>query len=526
MTTQLEETFRGLFADKKRFIETLLVIEDKQRQRVPFILNPIQQDILATETGRDISVKPAQTGFSSIKLAERLVDTLIVPGTNTVLIAYEDFITERLLSKTEFFYNHLASLEIPGFPVIHHDSTYEKTFRFYVDGRVISKSSMYIASARSYVAGRAETIHHLLCDEFAFWAIGSMERIFAPALDRVPPDGTVDVFSTPNGEDNDFCEMCQLAKEGNSVFAYHFYPWWMCPEYRIYLGDSRIKHIPETNQPEFRLSQDEERLVSIHSLTFDQIRWRRWKIKEKESLRRTGETRMLFSQEFPEDDISCFLATGDMFYDSVVVNEKAKDCYPADIHRDGMNIWYAPEEGKHYIVTIDPGQAKITQTSITVLMPPQPGNEHWKYCGRDAGLYSLEPTVAKAKEAAKYYNGSMVTWEANSHGLGIGPLIHYGNIYYRRDIVSGRVSSEPGWLTTGGARGTKDYMLHMLHRALPDMIVHDIEFISELRNIRQIGDKVISVGADDIHDSVAIGIVCNNPNPTQRGYQGRSGWKW
>jgi len=523
MITELEQTFRELFADKKRFIETLLVIENKQRQRVPFILNPIQQDVIATETGRDIDVKPAQAGHSSIKLGERLVDTLTVPGTNTVLIAYEDFITERLLSKVEFFYNHLASLGIPGFPTIHHDSTYEKTFRFYVNGRVISKSSIYIASARSYVAGRAETIHHLLCDEFAFWAVGSMERIFAPAMDRVPPDGTVDVFSTPNGEDNDFCEMYRLAVEGNSVFTPHFYPWWMCLDYTIPLGDPRIRHIPETDKPEFTLSQDEEQLVVNKGLSYDQIRWRRWKIKEKESLRRTGETRMLFAQEFPEDNVSCFLATGDMFYDPVVVNEKARGCYLAPIHQNGLSVWYPPEEGKSYIVTVDPGQAKVTQTAITVLMPPQPGNDHWKYCARDAGLYSLEPTVAKAREAARYYNGAMITWEANSHGLGIAPIIKYGNIYYRRDVVSGRISSEPGWLT--GPR-TKDYMLASLHRALPDMVVHDIEFITELRNIRQVGDKALSVGADDIHDSVAIGIVCNNPNPTIRGCLGKSGWKW
>jgi hypothetical protein len=523
MTTTLEQTFRELFSDRRKFIESLLMIEDKQRQRVPFVLNPIQQDAMVTETGRDIYVKPAQVGFSSLKLAERLIDTITVPGTNTVLIAYEDFITERLLSKTEFFYNHLAALEIPGFPTIYHDSTYEKTFRFYINGKVASKSSMYIASARSYVAGRAETIHHLLCDEFAFWAIGAKERIFMPAADRVPPDGTIDVFSTPNGEDNDFCEMYQLAKEGSSVFASHFYPWFIHPEYVILLGDSRIRHIPETNVPEFRLSQDEEQLAVIHRLTFDQIRWRRWKLKEKESFSRTGETRMLFLQEFPEDDVSCFLATGDMFYNPIVVNELARKCYPATIHRDGMDIWYPPEAAKHYIVTIDPGQAKVTQTAITVLMPPQPGNDNWKYCARDAGLYSLEPTVAKAKEAAKYYNGAMITWEANSHGLGIAPLMHYGNVYYRRDVVSGRVSSEPGWLTTPR---TKDYMLASLHRMLPDMVVYDIEFVSELRNIRQVGNKAISVGADDIHDSVAIGIVCNNPNPTQRGFMGKSGWKW
>jgi len=852
------ETLIELIRNERRFIEELLVIEDKQRQRVPFLLNPIQSDAIETATGRDIHVKPAQVGFSSLKLAQRLINTLTVPGTNTVLIAYEDFITERLLSKTEFFYNYLSSLGIPNFPAIHHDclpyhtkvqledgsfrsigqivnkqenvnvltcnlesgdvepkpitrwfkypsnhlwivlgsgykfshmmtpnhhilvgdkwimagdveigdttyhngfipnddqkqlivgsllgdasfsgvhgvkfaqanygyakfkhdilvgesselkteinhgyssnpiytfglhacpyfesygvgdldpkglavwycddgnynpsngsvcfhtecfdyqtqlymksilrqkfgvisevrpregyfylvvpnpkgsnnhdkffsliapyvpecmdyklpsefrrskyqwdtrfefglipykvnvkdvaltsdriynyeyslevadnhnfftsvglcknSTYEKTFRFYLNGKVASKSSIYIASARSYVAGRAETIHHLLCDEFAFWAPGAMERIFSPALDRVPPDGTVDVFSTPNGEDNDFCEMYRLAKEGKSIFTAHFYPWFMHPEYTIPFGDPRIVHIPETDCAKFDLSQDEEQLVANYGVTLGQIRWRRWKIKEKESLRRTGETRMLFAQEFPENDVSCFLATGDMYYDSVVVDEKARDCYPAPIHRNGLNVWFEPEEGKHYIVAIDPGQAKVTQTAITVLMPPQDGCDRWKYCARDAGLYTSDPTAAKAVEASIYYNNAMVTWEANSHGVALSsqgsPLRGRRNIYYRRDIVSGRQSSEPGWLTTSK---NKDYMFASLHRELPSMEVHDIEFVTECRSIRQIGNKIMSVGADDIHDSVAIAIVCNNPTPIKRGLVGSTGWKW
>lgn len=520
----IETVFRELIGDtnRQKFIETLLEIEDKSCQRVPFKLNPIQQDVHATETGRDIWVKPAQVGFSSERLATRLADTLTIPGTNTVLIAYEDFITERLLSKVEFFYNHLASLDIPGFPVIHHDSTYEKTFRFFVDGRIASKSSIYIASARSYVAGRAETIHHLLADEFPFWAEGSTERIFSPALDRVPPDGTCDVFGTPNGEDNDFCDMYRLAKEGKSVFTAHFYPWWMCPDYTIPLGDKRIhRYMPDTDKPQFQLTQDEEQLFVNHGLTYSQIRWRRWKILEKESLRRTGETRMLFSQEFPEDDVSCFLATGDMFYDTVVVDELAKGCYLAPTHRDGLNIWYEPEKGKSYIVTVDPGQAKITQSAITVLtfVDGKP-----KYCARDAGLYAAELTAYKTLEAAKHYNNAMITWEANSHGLALSVLLkNWKSLYYRTDIVSGRESMELGWLTTSK---TKDYMLHALHRVLPIMDVHDMEFVTQLRSLRMAGDKVISVGADDIHDSVAIGIVCNKPALAKRGYMGRSGYKW
>ena len=522
-----EQTLRELIKDDRKFIETLFVVENKQRRIVPFTYNDIQADVDSTETGMDIWIKPAQVGFSTERIAKRLKDTLTSPGTNTVLVAYEDFITERLLSKVQFFYNHLAGLNIPGFPEIHHDSTYEKTFRFYVNNRVVSTSSIYIASARSYVAGRAETIHHLLFDEAPFYVPNAMENILSPALDRVPPDGTVDIYGTPNGQENDFYDMYQLAKEGKSVFTAHCYTWFMHKEYVILLGDPRIgKFIPETNKPEFKLSQDEERLVTNHGLTFDQIRWRRWKIKQKMSLRRSGELVLLFSQEFPEDDVSCFLATGDMYFDDFLVNELTKNCHPAPHHREGLDIWYQPEKDKKYLVCIDPGQAKITKSAIGVLTFDQDGEGNYKprWCARDAGLYSPEVTVKKAIVASDYYNRAEIAWEANSHGLAITELLKRRRpIYFRKDIVSGMPTVEPGWLTTSK---NKDYMLQTVHKYLADFTCHDIEIAQQMRNHRLVGDKVVVVGANDILMSMAVGLCCMSPKPIKRGFIGRSGWRW
>ena len=522
-----EQTLRELIGNDRKFIEQLFVVENKQRRTIPFIYNDIQADVDATETGMDIWLKPAQVGFSTERIAKRLKDTLTCPGTNTVLIAYEDFITERLLSKVQLFYNHLAGLNIPGFPEIHHDSTYEKTFRFIVNGKVVSTSSIYIASARSYIAGRAETIHHLLADEFAFYPPKAMENIISPALDRVPPGGTADIYSTPNGEENDFCDMYQLAKEGKSVFTPHFYPWFAHKEYVIRLGDPRIiRYIPETNATEFKLSTEEENLIIKCELSFDQIRWRRWKIKEKESLRRSGEMALLFKQEFPEDDVSCFLATGNSYFDTLLVDKITKNCYPPIDSKDNLNIWYKPEKNVKYTVAIDPGQAKISQSAITVLTfdRDEYGNYKPRYCARDAGLYSPEVTAKKAVAASDYYNRAEIVWEANSHGLAITELLKNRRpIYFRKDIISGMQSMEPGWLTTSK---NKDYMLQTLTKYLYDLTCHDVEFVRQLRNYRLVGDKIEVVGADDILMSFAIGLVCSNPKPIKRGFMGRSGWKW
>jgi hypothetical protein len=536
-TQSAEEFFTEMILEKskRKFIETLFTIEDKSRKRMKFLLNPIQEDASNTETGRDIWVKPAQCGFSSYKLAQRLADTLTNPGTNTVLIAYEDFITERLLSKADFYYNNLVQLNIPGFPKVKHDSAYEKTYEF-VDqdsGKVLSKSSIYIASARSATAGRAKTIHHLLCDEFAFWVPGAIEKILLPALDRVPGDGTVDIFSTANGKGNSFYTMYKQAKEGRSTFTSHFYPWWMVNEYRIKVDDPRsigiIKFWSDINNPIFELTEEEARLMLTNKLTYEQIRWRRWKIKEKESLRigsSDEKARLLFPQEFPEDDVTCFLSAGNQFFDEKLIADIAKTNREPKAQLGTSKIWYQPTDpevgGARFELAIDPGQGKNTQSSLVVIgwLGPKP-----IWCARDSGLYLPELTWKKALALANHYNHCKITWEANSHGLAITALARgYRPIYWRKDIVDGQESMEPGWLTTSK---NKEYMLTTVHGVLPDLICHDIEFARQMGDTRYgDNDKIEHLGLSDILMSFAVNVVCHEMKPIKRGLVfSRPRWK-
>ena len=523
----LNDQFRDLILDKRKFCETLLVVENKQRQRVPFIYNDIQADADASQTGMDIWIKPSSVGFSTERIANRLVDTLTNPGTNTVLVAYEDFITERLLNKVKFFYNHLDSLNIPNFPKIHHDSTYEKTFEFYDDGKLVTTSSIYIASARSKTAGRAEVIHHLLLDEHAFYIPEATENIIVPAMARRPPEGTVDTFSTPNGEENEFYQWYVDAKSGKSLFTPHFYPWFVHYEYVIHLGDKRIREVPETDKEEFILTGEEEKLMFTNDLSFPQIRWRRWMQRVMDSLKRKGETRTLFAQEFPEDDVSCFLSTGDQWYETEWIEALAKTCYDAPHKVGGMNIWYLPEIEKRYLVIVDPGQAKITQSVISVMSFKKDalGNTIPIWCARDSGWYSTEDEYAKACKVSDYYNRAELVWEANGHGLAFTVLAKNRRpIYFRKDMLSDIPTMQPGWYTSGGKSGTKEFMLEQVSKHLTTLVCHDIELVRQLRNFKLIKGKLAIVGLDDIHDTLAIGLAVHNPNPVKRGYQGHTGW--
>ncbi len=237
---------------------------------------------------------------------------------------------------------------------------------------------------------------------------------------------------------------------------------------------------------------------------------------------RNGGWRRLFKQEFPEDDVSCFLATGDMYFDTENIDKSARECYPAPIHKEHLNVWYPPERGKKYQVNIDPGQARITETAINVMSwrKDKDGNDVPIWCARDSGLYAPELTVSKAIIISNYYNRATISWEANSHGLAISALLKNRRpIYFRKDVVSGKTILTPGWLTTPG---NKEYMLGKVAAYLDRLDCKDIELVRQLRNIRTNGE----VGLTDILMSLAIGLCTSEPNPIKRGLIGQSGWKW
>lgn len=519
------EAMKLLLSNRVLFIETLLSIMSKDRQQVPFILNPIQRNMLETSTsGRDVYVKPAQIGASSLFIADALIDCITIPGTISIILSYDEFIAGRLLRKAQNFYDTLSEV-IPTLPKMSHKSTSEKIFPD-------MQSSFYLGSARAFTFGRGEFIHDLIIDEYAFWPPGEPEKLFSAAMQRVPlVEGTkVRILSTPNGEDNDFHEIYRTAKEGkaigNSVFTSHFYEWFLHPEYQLSYDNPFV--LPNDNSQFLDFTEEEDMLAkkmlvrncSIQTI-HDKIRWRRYKMAEMASARRTGETRLLFGQEYPEDDLTCFLAAGGMVYDADIISDLARKCYPSKYHTLFADIWYPPEKDLQYLVAIDPGVGKASESVATVWHITE---AEYKHCATLSGFYDVDKMADMSIEVANYYNGAKI---ANEDALSFTSHIKkYSNVYYRTDPVSGRVSRDIGWLTT---KQSKPYMIAELNKCLPKITTHDIRLVSQLRNIRYIPDnngrdRAVSIGADDYHDSACIAMVCRDSIPSNYGLVGVSGW--
>lgn len=526
MTTQ--SIVQQVLADNRLWCETFIIIEDRHRALMRFSYNPAQELLHAKLTGRDLVVKAGQLGITTFFMSRYFKDTVTQPGTTAAIVAHEEFLTQRLLHRTQFWYDQLP---VGGRPEMSHKSVYEKFFPKL-------NSVFYIGTARSYVFGRGEPIHRFLGSEVSFWPDPS--KILVPTMQRVPLDGEMVLESTPNGESSGrsknegdtFYDMVQDTIEGLSVWNLIELPWWLEPEYRLPLGSNKAN---PTDIGVLTLSDEELKLIRRakwdDSEAEERIRWRRRKIRE---------IKHFFHQEFMEDLVSCFLVAGDMFYDADTLEHLRKGCYDSPYSYYGAKVWFRPvgqddqepiTTNPIYMVTVDPGQGKATLSVAQAWrLDLEEGVRHEATLSGHYDPIAFAPLVIRL---AKYYHNAMIVPEANGHGMAFcAEVKNYPNLYRRRDVVSGKVSMQIGWLTTGaskvGASGTKPFMMASLQNLLPNIKTHDLDFIREMMNVRYSGENILFQSSDDHHDAGAIMAATRHvlTGYQDKGYVGRAGFNW
>ena len=474
----IESQLLDILQDDKRFIETFFIIPNKDRHDVPFIFTPAQDKIHRERTLRHIVVKPSQIGSTSYATALLFKRTAFHPNTTSVVVAHESFLAQRLLNRTDKFYSHLPDAIKP---VMDHDSAHEKRFPDY-------NSVMYIGTARSKVFGRGEPIHNLLFSECAFYPSDAWDKAIAPALQRVPPDGTVLMESTPNGMDPIFYEHIQDVLEGRSAFTLTVLCWW----------DEQTNVLPLSNRISRRYERspnnDEDLLITRYGLSEDQLRWRRWKIEELGAL---------FWQEHIEGLDTAFLVSGLAYYDSELIANLQRSYSSPIATFKGARIYAHPEEGFHYTLGGDPGQGKVTESVAAVysiesneLVATMPS----KLLPDEFADYSIQ--------LAKYYNNAYIVPEVNGHGLAYTQKIKelgYHHTYYRTSIIDGTSKKEMGWYTSST---TKPFMMSEIHRRLREGLkVPDETTVRQLASARVEDNKILFLTLDDHHDALGLALV-------------------
>lgn len=306
-------------------IEGLLSIKDKRGTIKPFRLNPAQKYYWERKTRRNLILKARQKGLSKIIDADQLIDC-IQNSISAVVISHEREATIRLFAAVRGYIDRLKVK-----PHVSIDSKSE--IKFPKKG-----SSYFIGTAGQKAFGRGDTVARAHLSEAAFYE--DLERILN-GIAEAAEYGQIDIETTPNGR-GQFYDMWQKAKAGKSSYTPIFIPWFIDTEYDVNSMTEEekqglsagVQEMIAMPDDEFILSytDEEKRLIERVKdewnidLTVGMMKWRRYKIWDKGQM---------FFQEYPEDDVSCFLQSGRTVFSQVICEPKRK------IALDDFSNWCA-----------------------------------------------------------------------------------------------------------------------------------------------------------------------------------------
>ena len=381
--------------------EKALKIRNRRGCCVNFVANQAQRQY-ATEAGRrNIVLKARQMGVTSWIAGQFFLRTILHPGTVTVQVAHEQQAAEQIFRIVHRFLAHLPEPLQTGAL-----KTVKRSARRILFPEIDSEYLVETAGDRN--AGRGLTLTNLHCTELARWP-GDAEETLCGLMATLSPDGMLAMESTPMGASGCFWKEWQEADKTGTVR--HFFPWWL---EEAYVG------LPVE---EASLSEVERQLMEERGLSPEQIGYRR-QIQES--------FRGLAKQEYAEDAMECFLASGKSIFEVAAIDGRLREVQePIETRRNGdLRIWLKPLQDRGYVVAVDPagGGTEGDYTAIQVV-----DMEGALQCAEmQAHLTPLE-TAHLAAELAHEYGGALLVVERNSLGTGVLAYVQsvcgYSRIY-------------------------------------------------------------------------------------------------
>jgi hypothetical protein len=292
----------------------------------------------------------------------------------------------------------------------------------------------------------------------------------------VVPGGQIVLESTPNGAGGLFYEEWQRADD--TGYARHFFPWWYDEAYALEVG------------PGFVLTEEEEELKILHGLSTEQIAWRR---KQWASLRG------LAVQEFAEDPVSCFRASGECVFDVPSV-EKALlgSCEPLEVRdTERLKIWLPALPGRNYVIGADPAGGGVDgDYSCGEVIDRELGTQ----CAELHGHWPPREFALELMKLGRIYNTALLAVEKNNHGHGVLACLEieqYPNMYMQGVSL--------GWLTS---RGTRPRMIEIFSSALMEepTLFRSVGLLQECRTF--VRDRDGNTGAaPGTHDDCVMAMA-------------------
>jgi len=463
-----------LLADLELYASKLLWIVDKDGRWVRFELKECQRRVLQAIARcirrglppRIVILKARQMGFSTLVQAILFRSVHLVPNYSALVIAHKTDSTKQLFEKSMRYYQKLPDRYRPP-----------KRYMGKKELELTTGSRLAVEVATED-GGRGITANGVHLSEAAYFP--NLGAVLQAVLGGVPKteNSLVVVESTPNGY-NEFRDLYVAAKSGQSDFEAVFVPWFEEPTYRM--------EIPLSGE---ELDERETELVALHGVDLHQLAWRRYVIRTELNGDKTK-----FEVEYPSDDIRCFTLTGDPVFDPEALeyyNNMVPPARPADLLPEPISIRLDEatarpviEQGYGELMVFTDTGEPVPRRLYIVAADPSEGDK-----GSDPSpivvidRHTLEPVAVwdgrarpdhlarTAAAVAMWFNGALLTWEANNHGMAFQIEVEkwYDFFYFRTtsaESVSKQVSDKPGW---DNKSKTRDFAIDTLVRLVNGMM--------------------------------------------------------
>lgn len=402
-------------------INNIYSIVNKQGKRINFAENPQQALINRDKSLEKAILKARQLGISTARLIYLFDKTIWNPNQNSVILAHKD---DSLVKLFRIIYTAYHSMDPVVRPILDRGGGSRYEFFF---PEINSRISCTLES-------RSETVQNLHISEFGLMKDDTAVKA---TVDTVPLGGEITYESTPKGL-NHFHEL--WFDEDRQIKKF-FFPWYSFPEYKL-----------ETAPLEY--TDDEIELIGKAlkykiSITPEQIAFRRWKILQKGSGNRGLKD---FIEEFPEDEQSCFLSSGDAIFNLFDIR-KMMDAAPNKPLKiiNGIRIFKNVENSKVYVCGADCAEGVGGDLSVGVVMEAQSREVVAVFNGNVKPYefaQKLNEMCLLYKTSARAYIKLAV--ERNNHGhavlLELEEHLRYQNLY-QRTLFNGDKDKNVGWVT-------------------------------------------------------------------------------
>lgn len=505
----------GPLADPLWRVQNLYLIRDKDKNRVRPRFKPsqlrtvevVKDRLLARKPVRHYDLKCRQSMITTLWMLLYLDDSIFNPNTRSAIVAQKHDTLKMIWEATRFAH---ASMPDALRPELGEDSA--NTLSFKIDGQ-LTGSWMKVA-----LKVQGGTLNNLHVSEFPLCKADQIQQTIAAC----PPSANITLEGVAEGMNHAYDKW--LA-EGDG-YTRLFHPWFIQPEYRNDPIPGMVRTKEEVGLAAMALKE--------YGIVLDdaQIQFRRDAHKNLTTLA---------PQEMAESPVTCFLSTGNPFFDGrkmQVLLQRAKDI-PATFReyqsteRDGrqwwqLECWGDPVDGHRYVAGADVAEgleasAGDRDYSVLGIIDVNLRQAVMRYKGRI-------PPDAFAKLCAEWcrkYNNAFLGVERNNHGHAVIGFLrdihHYPRLYQETSpemavsLGIKKIVSEPkyGWRTDGATKvpllsrfklGLEGQFEETPENFTPQIAVPDSEFMREAFSIRNEAGKIRAVSGrhDDLTMAWAI----------------------